>query len=777
MSTRIEELVELADVLQQPIWTVRPDGTVDYANAFWRAYTGLDQAAIASHGWASAVHSDDLPVIADRWNEASDSGQPYETEYRFRDADGLYRWHVARVAPLRSPDGSILRWVGIAIDIDDRRQAEEDLRASEARYRDVVDYADDIVYTLNPDGLLIAINPAVRGVLGYTPEELIGTSIESIIAPDEVAISRGKFHEKLTGDHRSSYELDVIAKDGRRVTLDINNRLVMPEDRPVVIHGIARDISRRRERTRQAELGAAIGAALAARQPMAKRLERCAEAMVAHLDASFARIWTVAEGDPTTLVLQASAGLYTHIDGQHGTIPVGSLKIGRIAAERRPHLTNSVVGDPEVHDQEWARQNGMVAFAGYPLLVGDRLVGVAAMFARHPLGETTLAVLNAVVDTIALGIDRDRVEASREQVLEREQAARRSAEAAEIRYRGLFEGVADAILVADEHRRYKDANVAATTLLGYGRDELLQLRVEDVVANGPVWTREEYDRFVAGGQWQGELTLRRKDGTTLPVEARATIVDLPEGPVFLSAIRDTTQRMQLELLQRDFLAMVTHDLRSPLTALRGWAQMLQRRGSPDDRSQHLVARILGQTDQMERLISDLADLVRLEAGQLPLRHEMLDLAEVAREQAHIVQEQAEDHTIRVIASDRPVVGAWDRRRLGQVFQNLLTNAVKYSPDGGTVLVRIEAVDGEARIEVADKGVGIPPDHLSRLFERFYRADATGAGGLGLGLHISQMLVQAHHGRIWVSSMPGQGSTFSVALPMNLPEAVASPSPC
>jgi len=768
MSTRIEELVELADVLQQPIWTVRPDGTVDYANAFWRAYTGLDQAAIAGRGWTSAVHPDDIPLMAEGWNTASDSGQPYETEYRFRRADGSYRWHVARVAPLRGLDSSILRWVGTAIDIDDRRRAEEELRASDARYRDVVDHADDIVYTLNPDGILIAVNQAVHGVLGYTPDEMIGTSIESIITPENIAISRGRFAEKLTGDHRSSYELEVIAKDGRRVTLDINNRLVMQDGRPVVIHGIARDISSRRERTRQAELGAAIGATLAAREPLAKRLEKCAEALLTHLAASYARIWTVDENDPDFLVLRAHSGESSRPEGARGRIPIGSWKTGRIAAAQRPLLTNSIHEDPEIHDREWLRQKGMVAFAGFPLLVGDRLLGVVALFATHPFGETTLTVLSAVVDTIALGIDRDRMEASREQLLEREKVARRAAEAAEIRYRGLFEGVADAILVADEHRRYSDANVAAMTLLGYERDELLRLRVEDVVANGPVWTREEYDRFVAGGQWQGELTLRRKDGSTVPIEARATVVHLPEGPVFLSAIRDTTQRMHLERLQRDFLAMVTHDLRSPLTAIKGWTQMLGRRESLDDRAQHLVTRILAQTDQMERLISDLADLVRLEAGQLPLRHEPFDLVEIAHEQAHLVREQTEGHDIRVIASDGPVVGVWDGRRLGQVLQNLLANAVKYSPDGGDVLVCIRAVEGEARIEVADKGVGISPDHLSRLFERFYRADATGAGGLGLGLHISQMLVRAHHGRIWVTSTPGQGSTFSVTLPMRPP---------
>ncbi len=178
---------------------------------------------------------------------------------------------------------------------------------------------------------------------------------------------------------------------------------------------------------RQLALTADIGRALTANAPPREQLQRCAEALVHRLDAAFARIWTLDEAQQV-LELQASAGMYTHLDGAHSRVPVGSLKIGRIAQERRPHLTNAVPDDPSISDHEWARREGMVAFAGYPLVVGERLVGVVALFARHRLGEPTLMALASVADSIALAIDRARAEHERARLLQRAEAARAQAE-------------------------------------------------------------------------------------------------------------------------------------------------------------------------------------------------------------------------------------------------------------------------------------------------------------------------------------------------------------
>jgi PAS domain S-box-containing protein len=178
------------------------------------------------------------------------------------------------------------------------------------------------------------------------------------------------------------------------------------------------------ERTGLANLEADVGTALTRGGTLAQTLRLCSEAIVKRLDAAFARFWTLNEKEQV-LELQASAGLYTHLNGPHSRVPVGAFKIGLIASERKPHLTNQVVGDPRVGDQEWAKREGMVAFAGYPLLVEERVVGVVAMFARHKLTDVTLRGLASISNNIALGIERKRAETA---VRESEEKFRQLAE-------------------------------------------------------------------------------------------------------------------------------------------------------------------------------------------------------------------------------------------------------------------------------------------------------------------------------------------------------------
>src|SRR5205809_3987276 len=165
------------------------------------------------------------------------------------------------------------------------------------------------------------------------------------------------------------------------------------------------------ERARLAELTSEVGSALTRGEGLRETLQLCAEALVRHLDVALARIW-IRDEAAGTLALEASAGMYTQIDGPHS-------KIGLIAQQLRPHLTNQVVGDPQLHDQEWARREGMVAFAGYPLVVQERVLGVMAMFARHPLSEFVPKALTSVASALAVGIERKRAEEALRQSEER----------------------------------------------------------------------------------------------------------------------------------------------------------------------------------------------------------------------------------------------------------------------------------------------------------------------------------------------------------------------
>lgn len=194
------------------------------------------------------------------------------------------------------------------------------------------------------------------------------------------------------------------------------------EELEVTTQDLAERMAEAEAASRRAQFAGAVGEAITSGGELALIMQRCCEAAVVHLDAAFARVWVL---DPLeqVLVLTASAGLYTHLNGPHGRVPVGQFKIGKIAAERRPHLTNSVVGDSRVSNQEWAAREGMVAFAGYPLLVGEELVGVMALFSKQELVAATLDALDTASTAISVAIANTKL-------LESERAARQVAEAA-----------------------------------------------------------------------------------------------------------------------------------------------------------------------------------------------------------------------------------------------------------------------------------------------------------------------------------------------------------
>jgi signal transduction histidine kinase len=175
-----------------------------------------------------------------------------------------------------------------------------------------------------------------------------------------------------------------------------------------------------------------------------------------------------------------------------------------------------------------------------------------------------------------------------------------------------------------------------------------------------------------------------------------------------------------------------------------------------------------ESDRAVRLIDDLVDATRIDAGHLELNQrefELVTLVQSAVEQQHVL---TPDHPIRTDVPDRPVIGVWDRDRILQVVENLLSNAVKYSPPGGEIVVRVAADAEHATVSVQDAGIGIPPEAMAQLFGRFYRAPnarQSSAKGIGLGLYISRALVTAHRGTLWADSAPGAGATFTFTLPL------------
>ncbi|NPD26943.1 hybrid sensor histidine kinase/response regulator [Corallococcus exiguus] len=280
---------------------------------------------------------------------------------------------------------------------------------------------------------------------------------------------------------------------------------------------------------------------------------------------------------------------------------------------------------------------------------------------------------------------------------------------------------------------------------------------------------------------------RRRDGSEVPVEVVLQYVAEGEGPGrFISVARDITERQRAETALRlaseakdAFLAAASHELRTPLAAAKGHAHLaLLKLGGQTEAGPGKSLQIINrQIDRMAKLVEDLLDISRLQAGRLSLELEPFDLSQLVLETRDRMAVLSQTHELKVEVPER-LEGTWDRGRLDQVLTNLLSNAIRYSPEGGQVLVRVVAEgEGGVHLSVKDQGVGIPSEKQRLIFERFGRAHGSKYGGLGLGLTISQGIVEQHGGRIWAESTgtAGQGSTFNVWLPRRTEAQAATPT--
>ena len=220
--------------------------------------------------------------------------------------------------------------------------------------------------------------------------------------------------------------------------------------------------------------------------------------------------------------------------------------------------------------------------------------------------------------------------------------------------------------------------------------------------------------------------------------------------------------------QMAFLSAVAHELRNPLGALHMATSIFEPDQSlPEEkRIRDIFAIVRRQIDHLNRMVGDLLDAYRIESGNLELRPEEVDARELLREARDLFKNTSAAHEISIELPETPVVVTWDSGRIGQVLNNLLSNAIKYSPAGGLVIVRLREVDTQVLIEVADYGVGIPPDDIPHIFEPFRRSGLSRQAipGVGLGLFVAEHIVEAHAGRIQVQSRVGVGTTFTLSMP-------------
>jgi len=459
--------------------------------------------------WIARVHPDDRAGVIENVAQRIRGVFPC-SEYRVMRPDGSMRWVRSRAFQVRDHEGRLARIAGFVEDITERKQAEEALRQANERLELAVRGSHVGIWEVDmPDGVIQ--NSCVNYInmwehVGHEgPPHPVGYAAKKAMRhPDDAERVEQALQAYLAGETEEfETEYRVLHRDGSyRWVLARGSAVRDASGKPIRFIGSRTDITDRKlaevalhranevevERARLAELGRDVGIAVSHGETLHELLQPCTEAIVRYLDAAFARIWCLPEGEDV-LELQASAGIYTNLHGKHSRIPLGHLKIGKLALERRPFLTNDVVNDPHISDPEWARREGMVGFAGFPLVVKDRVMGVLAVFSRKPLSDAVLETLRSLASVIALGIERKQQAEELRQAKEAAEAANRAKDeflanvSHEIRtpmnaILGMTEMVLDTPLTEDQQDCLKTVTSAANNLLGLINDLLDFAKIE-----------------------------------------------------------------------------------------------------------------------------------------------------------------------------------------------------------------------------------------------------------------------------------------------------------
>ncbi|MBI2708574.1 MAG: HAMP domain-containing protein [Actinobacteria bacterium] len=358
----------------------------------------------------------------------------------------------------------------------------------------------------------------------------------------------------------------------------------------------------------------------------------------------------------------------------------------------------------------------------------------------------------------------------------------RRAAADEARLRGRLEavvsGMAEALVATDAAGRVTDVNRAAEALLGMPASELAGRTLAEAVPFSQTSTSPGVAATpavpllpVPGGIEVRQGSVSRRSGGDVPVVVTAAALvgpsGEPAGAVLL--LRDVRRELEVERMKTEFLANLGHELRTPLTPIKGFASVLRRRDVPRAQQERIAAEITGAVDQLERVVDQLLAFATVVAGRLDLQREPVEAAVVVESAVARWRERAEPaHPVERAVDPAAGVVSADRAQLDRALDELIDNAVKYSPEGGRVVIGA-APDGTGavRLSVDDEGEGVDPEQLERLLEAFSQADGSATrrfGGLGLGLALADRIARAHGGRVTGESVPGRGSCFSIVVP-------------
>jgi PAS domain S-box-containing protein len=779
--------LEMLEAMPMVAYAADAAGRVTQVNRRWREYTGLNSGDSLGLSGTDAIHSDDLPAVIEAWGRAVGTLTPYRLEYRLRRFDGVYRWHLGHAEPVFAENDAVLGWIGTATDvhelgtlnhaITESHRMVDGLRRSEERLELGIQVAGFVIAEVDYASNTIQFSPDAAALYG--------------LGNTEITISRERSHETFHPDERAELER-VIAQ-----CLDPNGTGWFERDHRVVHpNGEVRWLSVRKQVFfDRSVLPHRPSRALLAAQDITERKVR--EANLAFLTASHRILAVLSDADE--IAKEAGSRLAEYLGLAHCLFVEIDESTSEASVFHDHHAMNSQSMIGQYHLEQFHSEEELALLAsGEAVAISDTGVsrhgtadfsamGIAALLTvphlnagrwrfalsaqfsqPHVWRLDEIGLLREFASSVYLRLERARAEAA---LREREE-----------RFHTLFDSIDEGFCICEMilnaagepcDYRFLEVNsifeeqTGLQGAVGHTALELVpSLESHWIELYGRVALTGEPARFEQGsavmGRWFDVYACRV--GTQASLRFAILFKDISERRLTEDKLHAVYEA------QRRFVSDASHELRAPLTAIQGNLELLHRHPqmSAEDRTEALQD-VWAESGRMVRLVNDLLAAARGESREM--RHEPISLEDVLAAAWRGAQTLSDDRHFELgQLLSATVLG--DPDAIKQLALILLENAVKYTPNGGTV--RLEAtVNSEwAEFRVADSGIGIPAEDVPHVFERFYRADPSRSrgsdpGGSGLGLTIARRIVEDHGGEIRLESEVGKGTVFLVRLPLHL----------
>jgi PAS domain S-box-containing protein len=665
----------------------------------------------------------------------------------------------------------------------------EEVAASEERLRTMLEAAMVGLALADRDGRWIEVNDRLGMILGRSRDELIHMNLDEVTAENDRTALGEALDLLRSGDIvRWEAELNQLKGDGTRVPVAISITTASghpPGESLLLVQET--DISARKRIDGLRDCLAAVRHVIVGGSTWEQAVPQLLGGMCAYLEWDLAQFWAV---DPERQALRVrhywhrEAAAYEDFREQSraGAIPLGFGLVGRAWQSGVVAALEDLSAANDYERSDAARAAGLKSVLAFPIVDGGVVVGVIELLADHARAvmDDEVTMLSTAGQEIGQFIRRSDIA----------QALRRS----EADHRAIFERSPIGIARISGEGDMVEANPALLGMLEHDFETMRGSAWPDLLrAYDQAASRQRFAPLLAGIASGTSVQVRAATGggKWLWLQLTATSIPDPSGrPEHLlvmiedvTTVRETSDQLaealesqrdantNLEKLDRtktEFLSIVSHEFRTALTGIQGFSELIRDGGLETDEVRAYGGYIFNDADRINRLIGDMLDLDRMESGRMSMRSGDVDINEVLAEAMARAGTAAATVEFKSDLDPRLPIVVGDRDRLIQVVSNLVNNAIKYSPDGGTVTLSTRAEGGFALISVTDTGLGIPADEIGHVFERFRRVRSGAAQsipGTGLGLTIVKQIVEMHGGKIWVESAVGHGSAFHFTIPL------------